>query len=102
MALMEEVVVENGRSVTAHFGDYKMPTAADMPPLQTVVLPSEHGDGPYNVRGIGEAPCVPTPAAIANAVQDAIGVRIRKLPVTAEKVYAALQQVPSPFGRGQG
>ncbi len=90
MSLMEEIVVENGRSVTAHFGDYKMPTIADMPPLQTVVLPSEHGDGPYNVRGIGEAGCVPTPAAIANAVDDAIGARIRKLPVTAEKVYQAL------------
>jgi len=90
-AMMEEVIVEDGKVTTLHFGDYKMPTMCDMPPLSTVVLPSDYGEGPYHVRGIGEAPCVPVPAAIANAVQDAAGVRIRHLPVTAEKIYQALQ-----------
>ena len=66
--------------------------AAGAPPLTTVLLESEHGDGPYNIRGIGEAPCTPVAPAIANAVEDAIGVRIRDLPITAEKVYAALKQ----------
>jgi CO/xanthine dehydrogenase Mo-binding subunit len=47
--------------------------------------------GPYNVKGIGENPIVPVAAAIANAVEDAIGVRIKGLPITAEKVYAALR-----------
>ncbi len=92
MAMTEEVVVQDGRVTTLHFGDYKMPTVRDMPPLKTVVLPSEYGDGPYNIRGIGEAPCVPVPAAIANAVADAAGVRIRNLPITAEKVYQALKK----------
>jgi len=59
--------------------------------LQTVVLPAAVGAGPYRVRGIGEVPCTPVAAAIANAVQAACGVRLRTLPVTAEKVYQALQ-----------
>jgi carbon-monoxide dehydrogenase large subunit len=91
-ALMEEVKLEDGRVTTLSFGDYKMPTIDDIPPLTTVVLPSEHGDGPYNVRGIGEAPCTPVAPAIANAVEDAIGVRIRDLPITAEKVYAVMNR----------
>jgi len=90
-ALMEELVVEDGRVTTLSFGDYKMPTVRDMPPLNTVVLESEQGEGPYNIRGIGEAPCIPVAPAIANAVQDAVGVRIRNLPITAQKVYDGLR-----------
>jgi carbon-monoxide dehydrogenase large subunit len=89
-ALMEELVVEDGRVTTLSFGDYKMPTMADMPPLETVILPSEHGEGPYNIRGIGEAPCIPVAPAVANAVADAVGVRIRDLPITAVKVYRGM------------
>jgi putative selenate reductase molybdopterin-binding subunit len=91
-ALMEEVVVEDGRVVTLSFGDYKMPTVMDMPPLHTVVLESDTGEGPYNIRGIGEAPCIPVAPAIANAVADAVGVRVRDLPITAVKVYRGLKQ----------
>jgi CO/xanthine dehydrogenase Mo-binding subunit len=76
---------------TLSFGDYKMPTVVDMPPLATVVLESDTGEGPYNIRGIGEAPCIPVAPAIANAVADAVGVRIRDLPITAVKVYRGLQ-----------
>jgi CO/xanthine dehydrogenase Mo-binding subunit len=94
-ALMEEVRVEDGRVTTLHFGDYKMPTARDLPPLETVLLPSEEGSGPYNIRGIGEHPCIAVAPAIANAVEDACGVRIRDLPVTAEKVFAGLEGVGS-------
>jgi CO/xanthine dehydrogenase Mo-binding subunit len=95
-ALMEELVVEDGRVTTLSWGDYKMPTLADMPPLQTVVLESETGEGPYNIRGIGEAPCIPVAPAIANAVADAVGVRIRDLPLTAVKVYRALKPDRQP------
>jgi CO/xanthine dehydrogenase Mo-binding subunit len=91
-ALMEEVVLEDGRATNLSFGDYKIPTMADMPPLTTVVLDSEIGVGPYNIRGIGEASCIPVAPAIANAVADAVGVRIRDLPVTAEKVYRGLKE----------
>jgi xanthine dehydrogenase molybdenum-binding subunit len=89
---MEEVVVENGKVVTLSFGDYKMPSVKDMPPLTTVVLESDQGEGPYHIRGIGEAPCIPVAPAVANAVADACGVRIRDLPLTAEKVHAALRR----------
>jgi CO/xanthine dehydrogenase Mo-binding subunit len=63
----------------------------DIPPLKTVLLESELGVGPYQIRGIGEGPCTPVAPAIANAVADAIGVRIRSLPITSEKVVKALQ-----------
>jgi CO/xanthine dehydrogenase Mo-binding subunit len=62
----------------------------DIPALHTVVLASESGPGPYNARGIGENPIAPVAPAIANAVADAVGVRITDLPITAEKVYRAL------------
>jgi CO/xanthine dehydrogenase Mo-binding subunit len=94
-ALMEEVKVEDGRVLTASFADYKMPTVADIPPLETVLLQSEYGDGPYNIRGIGEVPCAPVAPAIANAIDDAVGVRVRTLPLTAEKVYRALKEKPA-------
>jgi CO/xanthine dehydrogenase Mo-binding subunit len=90
-ALMEELEIEDGRVTTLSFGDYKVPTAADIPPLKTAILPPGEGVGPYNIKGIGETPNIPTAAAIANAVHDAIGARVRDLPVTSEKVYRALQ-----------
>ena len=91
-ALMEELAIEDGRVTTLSFADYKIPTTADMPELRTVILESDSGVGPYNIRGIGENPNAPTAAAIANAVEDACGVRVVNLPVTAEKVYYALQR----------
>ena len=90
--LMEELLVEDGRVTTLSFADYKMPTIADMPELTTVLLESESGIGPYKVKGIGENPNGPTAAAIANAVADAVDVRLYELPVTAEKVYRALRE----------
>ena len=89
--LMEEVHVENGRVTTANFADVKFPTMGDLPQLDTVLLEPFGGVGPYNVKGIGENPIVPVAAAIANAVHDACGVRVEGLPITAEKVYAALR-----------
>jgi CO/xanthine dehydrogenase Mo-binding subunit len=90
-ALMEELVVEDGRVTTLTFGDYKIPTMADLPEMRTVLVESESGVGPYNVKSIGENATIPVAAAIANAVEDAVGVRIKDLPITAEKVYRALQ-----------
>ena len=79
-----------GRVTTLSFGDYKIPSMGDVPPLKTVLLPAEDGVGPYHVKGIGENSNTPVAAAIANAVADAIGVRVRDLPITAERVYRAL------------
>ena len=89
-ALMEEVKVEDGRVTTLSFGDYKLPTVADVPELKTVLVRAQVGIGPYQIKGIGEPPINPVAPAIANAVFDACGVRIRDLPITAEKVYRAL------------
>jgi CO/xanthine dehydrogenase Mo-binding subunit len=89
---MEELKVdETGRVVTANFGDYKIPTIRDIPVLKTAVMESHTGSGPYNSMSIGETAIMPTAAAIANAVHDAVGARIRSLPITAEKVLAALK-----------
>ena len=91
-ALMEELQVEDGRVTTLSFGDYKIPTINDLPEMRTVLVESESGVGPYNVKSIGENAVIPVAAAIANAVEDAVGVRIKDLPITAEKVYRALKE----------
>ena len=84
--------MEEGRVTSLSLGDYKLPTIRDIPPLKTVVLESDVGQGPYNIKAIGELPVSPVAAAIANAVEDATGVRIRDLPITAGKVYRALRE----------
>ena len=89
--LMEEMPSSEGRVTTLSFADYKIPTIADVPELRTVLLESESGLGPLAVKGIGENASAPTAAAIANAVEDACGIRIRDLPVTAERLYQALR-----------
>jgi xanthine dehydrogenase molybdenum-binding subunit len=93
--LIEEIRVEGGRVETSNFGDVKIPTCEDIPEMQTVLLEPAQGAGPFNVKGIGENANTPVAAAIANAVEDAIGIRIRDLPITAEKVYDALQAAKS-------
>jgi len=89
--LIEYLPVQEGRVETTHFGEYKIPTAKDIPPLKTVITESNQGVGPYNVKGIGENPITPVAPAIANAIEDAVSVRIKDLPITAEKVYTALR-----------
>ncbi|HWP35393.1 MAG TPA: xanthine dehydrogenase family protein molybdopterin-binding subunit [Thermodesulfobacteriota bacterium] len=91
LALTEELRVEEGRVTTLSLGDYKLPVSRDVPPLTTVLVPDDAGPGPFRAKAIGESSISPVPAAIANAVFDACGVRITELPVTAEKVYAALK-----------
>ncbi|HEY3306013.1 MAG TPA: xanthine dehydrogenase family protein molybdopterin-binding subunit [Candidatus Binatia bacterium] len=91
-ARMEEVAIdEGGKVATANLGEYKIPTIQDIPPLQTTVIQSAAGSGPYHSMSIGETAIMPTAAAIANAVEDAVGVRIKSLPITAEKVLEALK-----------
>jgi CO/xanthine dehydrogenase Mo-binding subunit len=89
-ALMEQVMINDGKVSTTNFGDYKIPTIKDVPPFRSSVTEQPHGAGPYNSMPIGETANIPTAAAIANAVEDACGVRIKSLPITAEKIYDAL------------
>ena len=86
---------ESGKALATNFGEYKIPNIRDIPPLQTAILQSDFGSGPYNSMSIGETALIPTAAAIANAVEDAVGVRIKSLPITAEKVLAALREKPA-------
>jgi CO/xanthine dehydrogenase Mo-binding subunit len=90
-AMTEHLQVRDGAVTTAHLGDYKLPTAMDIPELTTVLVESRTGPGPFAGKAIGEMSNVTPPAAIANAVCDAVGVRLMDLPVTAEKVYAGLR-----------
>jgi CO/xanthine dehydrogenase Mo-binding subunit len=90
--LMEELIMENGRVTNSNLGDYKMPTARDIPELKTVLVKSTGGVGPLDAKPIGEFANNGPPAAIANAVADAVGVRLFELPVTAEKIYRALKR----------
>ncbi|MEK9659054.1 MAG: xanthine dehydrogenase family protein molybdopterin-binding subunit [Chloroflexota bacterium] len=90
--LMEDLAIEDGRVLTPSLADYKLPTAADLPELRTVLLEPGPGVGPYNVKGIGEHSNAQTAPAIVNAVADAVGVHIADLPVTAERVHRALRE----------
>ena len=99
-ARCEDIVTDSGRVVTANLGDYKLPNIKDIPPLRTQVTEAPVGSGPYGSMSIGETAVIPTAAAVANAVHDAVGVRVTSLPVTAERVFQALQakgeQEPAP------
>ena len=90
-ALMEELQSEEGRISTLSLGDFKLPTARDIPPLTTVLLQDPVGPGPFGAKAIGEGSISAVAPAIANAVADACGVRITELPITAEKIYFALR-----------
>ncbi|MBW1787532.1 MAG: molybdopterin-dependent oxidoreductase, partial [Deltaproteobacteria bacterium] len=91
LALTEDCRVEGGKAQAHDFATYLVPTSLDVPPIEVAVLESGEGEGPFGARGIGEPPHNITPAAIANAVSRAIGVRITSLPITPEKVLMALE-----------
>ena len=91
-ALMEELQTEDGHISTVSFGDYKIPTIADLPELVTVLVEGNNGPAPYRSKGIGESANIPVAGAIANAVADAIGAPVPSLPVTAERVLRAIRE----------
>jgi CO/xanthine dehydrogenase Mo-binding subunit len=106
--MIEELRAEEGRISTLSLGDYKVPNMKDIPPLKTVLVQEAVGPVPYQGKSIGESSVTPITAAIANAVYDAVGVRLCDLPITAEKVYRALQtpqgtaaEMATPDGRSQ-
>ena len=91
--LFEQLVLENGKPLNNNFVDYKIATADDTPEMDIILLEtSPQPDGPFGAKGIGEPTMVPTAPAIANALFDALGIRIKDLPLTAEKVLLALKE----------
>ena len=91
-ALLEEVVVQDGVNLTGGFFQYLIPTAADVPDIEVVILESGEGMGPFGARGIGEPPVGPPLAAVSSAITDAIGSRPTKLPITPERVLACIEE----------
>ncbi len=91
-ALTEQVLLEKGEIMNPNFRDYKILTAKDTVPIAAPFLETTDQEGPYGAKGIGEPGCVPTAPAIANAIYDAVGVRIKDLPITPERVLAALKK----------
>ena len=90
-ALNEEYVYdEDGIMSNSSFLDYRMPVANDLPPIDTVLVEVPNPGHPFGVRGVGEVPIVPPLAAIANAIYDAVGVRINKLPANPESLLREL------------
>jgi len=91
-ALSEEIVYEGGRVLNANLTDYKMPTAVDVPRVESILVQHPSLVGPFGAKGVGEPPSIEPPAAVANAVASATGVRITDLPITAEKIALARQE----------
>jgi CO/xanthine dehydrogenase Mo-binding subunit len=91
-ALFEECVWENGKTINPSFVDYKIANATGIPEMVSSFVEAPHREGPYGAKGIGEPLTACCPAAIANAVYDAVGVRIKDLPITREKILWALKE----------
>jgi CO/xanthine dehydrogenase Mo-binding subunit len=89
--MMEELVMDGGKVTNNNLGDYKLPSVKDIPELKTVLIKTTGGVGPLDSKPIGEFANNGPPAAIANAIADAVGVRLFELPVKAENVYQALK-----------
>jgi CO/xanthine dehydrogenase Mo-binding subunit len=91
-ALFESLQLKDGMLQNPSFVDYRIATSTDIPhSIQTIIVEVPQDDGPWGARGIGEHAMVPTIPAIANAIYDAIGIRVGSPPYTSEKVYLAMQ-----------
>ncbi len=86
-ALMEEFFPGKGENLH----DYLIPTAGDMPPVESILIEDPSPVGPFGAKGIGEQAVIPTAPAILNAIHDAVSVRIRRVPATPDRIRAALQ-----------
>ena len=91
--LYEHMQLDGGRLMNGNFADYTMPTADALPKLQSGIVESNDPNGPHGAKGASETAILPGASAIANAVFDAVGVRITDLPITPEKVLAALRNL---------
>ena len=90
-AALEEQLYEGGRLVNPAYLHYALPRAADVPPIRVLLLGHPDPRAPYGVKGVGEISMVPVAPAVANAVAHAVGIRVRELPITPDKVLGALR-----------
>ena len=98
LALFEDLQWDNGQVLNASLSEYKIPTSVDTPRVITILIEPIDPQGPFGAKGIGESTQIPTAPAIANAIYDAIGVQIKNLPITPDKILRALKRA----GREQG
>ncbi len=92
----EDLKFKDGKGLTSSLSSYRIPRSTDVPVMESILFESNDKEGPFGAKGMGEASLLPTSAAIANAIYDAIGVRITDLPITPQKILKALKD------RGQG
>ncbi len=92
--LTEELLLDRGRLVNQTFLDYRMPTTLEIPKIEVEFVETVDPHGPFGAKGIGEMGLVPTAAAIANGIKAATGVRMTRIPMTRERVYRALHDMP--------
>ena len=91
-ALQEELLTDGGRVTTLSLADFKLPNVADLPTMETALVTSTTGAAPYDAKAIGEVPLLGVAPAIANAIRDATGVRMKDLPITAERLLTELRE----------
>jgi len=91
-ALCEEYVYDQGRLLNPNLMDFRMPTSLDHPEYQIALVEEQLDAGPFGAKGVGEPPTIPTAPAIANAIFDAVGVRVRQLPITPERLYREMKR----------
>ena len=95
-AMFEEIAYDNGQLINPNLVDYVLPSLGDMPPvIDSIAVEVPDRNGPFGAKGIGESALIPVAPAIANAIYDAVGVRIRDLPIKAEKIFLALAETKS-------
>jgi CO/xanthine dehydrogenase Mo-binding subunit len=98
MALMEEFFPGKGENLH----DYLIPSAGDIPPVESILIEDPSPIGPFGAKGIGEQAVIPTAPAILNALHDAIGIRVRKIPATPDRVRAAILAAHKEKGHARG
>ena len=96
-AIFEEIAYDNGQLINPNLVDYVLPSLGDMPPvIDPICVETPDRNGPFGAKGIGESALIPVAPAIANAIYDAVGVRIKDLPIKAEKIYLSLAESVPP------
>jgi CO/xanthine dehydrogenase Mo-binding subunit len=96
-ALSEELIHDDrGQLLTGTFLDYAIPRASMLPPIDTMIVEVPAPEGPFGAKGIGESSILPGPAAIANAIAAATGLRMRELPMTARRIWEAAKSATPP------
>ncbi len=97
--LLEEIVRSQGKVINGNFTDYRIPTIKDVPPISSLFVECPDPFGPFGAKGLGEIILAGTSPAIANALEDAVGIRLKELPFTPEKVLQALRKKQSSPGK---